>query len=117
MRKRMLPLVMASVLMFSVAISAAAAERAITGRPGLTISGTTAYCVGKYNSGNQSDTISMTLTLKLGTTTIDSWSASGTGSAVISETCTVQKGKTYTLVLSGTVNGVKQPDVSVTAKS
>lgn len=117
MRKRILPLVMVFLLMLSFTVPAAAAERAISGRPGLTISGTKAYCVGKYSSGNQSDKISMTLSLKLGTTTIDSWSASGTGSAVISEVCTVQTGKTYTLVLSGTVNGVKQPDVSVTAKS
>lgn len=118
MRKRILPLVMAVLLMLSFTVpAAAAAERAISGRPGLTISGTTAYCVGKYSSGNQNDTISMTLTLKLGTTTIDSWSTSDTGSAVISETCTVTTGKTYTLVLAATVNGVKQPDVSVTARS
>lgn len=117
MRKRILPLVMAVLLMLSFTVPAAAAGRAIAGRPGLTISGTRAYCVGKYSSGNQSDKISMTLTLKLGTTTVDSWSTSDTGSAVISETCTVKTGKTYILVLAATINGVKQPDVTVTAKS
>lgn len=117
MKKRILSLVMAVMLMLSFAVSAAATERAVLGRPSLTISGTTAYCIGSYSSGDQSDEISMTITLKLGAVIIDSWSSSGTGSAIISESCTVQTGKTYTLVLSGTVNGVKQADVSVTATS
>lgn len=43
---------------------------------------------------NQNDQISITLTLKQGTTTVDSWSTSDTGSAVIPETCTVKVGKT-----------------------
>lgn len=117
MRKRILPLAIAVLMALSFTVPAAASTRAITGRPILSFSRTTAYCVGKYNSGNQSDKISMTLTLKLGSTTVDSWSASGTGSVVISETCTVKTGKTYKLILSATVNGVVQPDVSVTANS
>lgn len=117
MKKRILPLALIVMLMLSISTSAIASERAITGRPMLTISGTTAYCVGKYDSGNQNDSISMTLTLKLGSTTVDSWSASGTGSALISKTCTVKTGKTYTLILSATINGVRQPDVTVSTNS
>jgi len=117
MAKRIFQLIIAFLLILSFSVPVVATGRAVSGRPGLTISGTTAYCVGKYNSGNQNDEISITLTLKLGTTTVDSWSTSGTGSAVISETCKVETGKTYTLILAATVNGAKQPDVAVTAKS
>ena len=83
--------------------------------PTLKIEGTTAYCVGKYNSGNRNDAISITVTLMQGSKEIASWSASGKGSVTISKTCKVETKKTYKLVLSATVNGVAKPDVSVTA--
>lgn len=71
--------------------------------------------VGKYNSGNRNDAISITVTLMQGSKEIASWSASGKGSVTISKTCKVETKKTYKLVLSATVNGVAKPDVSVTA--
>lgn len=55
--------------------------------------------------------------VKQGGTVIATWSDSDTGSVVISESCTVQTGKSYVLVMSATVNGVKQADVSATASS
>ena len=60
---------------------------------------------------------SVTLKLKQGRRVIATWSDSDTGSLVLSESCTVQKGKSYVLVMSATVNGVSKPDVSVTANS
>ena len=95
--------------------SAAISTKAISGKPTLKIEGTTAYCVGKYNSGNRNDAISITVTLMQGSKEIASWSASGKGSVTISKTCKVETKKTYKLVLSATVNGVAKPDVSVTA--
>ena len=71
--------------------------------------------IGKYNSGNRNDAISITVTLMQGSKEIASWSASGKGSVTISKTCKVETKKTYKLVLSATVNGVAKPDVSVTA--
>ena len=85
--------------------------------PSLRIDGTTAYCSVDYYSGNRDATVSVTLTLKQGSTTIDSWSNSGKGLVIISETATVQKGKTYDLVMNSTVNGKAQPEVTVSASS
>lgn len=91
--------------------------RAITGRPSLRIKGTTAYCEATYHSGNKDAEISVTLTLKQGNNIIDSWSGSGKSLVIISETSTVERGKTYELVLNATVNGTEQPEVSVSAQA
>ena len=103
------------ILRVMIPTSAAISTKAISGKPTLKIEGTTAYCVGKYNSGNRNDAISITVTLMQGSKEIASWSASGKGSVTISKTCKVETKKTYKLVLSATVNGVAKPDVSVTA--
>lgn len=117
MKKRIIPLFFLVLLLATVMIptSAAISTKAISGKPTLKIEGTTAYCVGKYNSGNRNDAISITVTLMQGSKEIASWSASGKGSVTISKTCKVETKKTYKLVLSATVNGVAKPDVSVTA--
>lgn len=123
-----LNLVLAAAIAASVTIPAAASPAkteilsesgistmAIVGRPTLKIDGTTAYCVGKYSSGNRNDAISITVTLKQGSKTIKSWSASGKGAVTISKICTVEAKKTYSLTLSATVNGKIKPDITVTA--
>lgn len=118
MQKRFFPLLAVAVIMISMIVSTASAAvspSAISGRPSLRISGTTAYCTGKYSSGNKNDEIAITITLKQGERVIDSWSASGKGTVVISETCSVTAKKTYTLVLEATVNGKIKPGVTVTA--
>ena len=117
MKKRIIPLFFLVLLLATVMIptSAAISTKAISGKPTLKIEGTTAYCVGKYNSGNRNDAISITVTLMQGSKEIASWSASGKGSVTISKTCKVETKKTYKLGLSATVNGVAKPDVSVTA--
>jgi hypothetical protein len=117
MKVKILPLMVTIILVTSMMATTASAVtmRAISGRPTLKISGTTAYCVGKYSSGNKDDEITITLTLKQGTEELDSWSASGKGSVVISKTYTVTAKKTYALVLTASVNGVSKPGVTVTA--
>ena len=93
MRRRIFPLIMVYLLMSCFIVSAVAIEpKAIIGRPVLKIEGTTAYCSGQYRSGNRNDQISMTITLKLNDKVIKSWSDSGTGSVIISETHTVERG-------------------------
>ncbi len=119
MRKRIMPLSMGLVLLLCLSMSTAlaSASRGVTYDPTLKIDGTTAYCRVNYHSGNRDDTISVTLTLKQGGTTIDSWSDSGKGLVIISETATVQRGKTYDLVMNATVNGKTQPEVITSARS
>ena len=55
MKKRIIPLFFLVLLLATVMIptSAAISTKAISGKPTLKIEGTTAYCVGKYNSGNR----------------------------------------------------------------
>lgn len=97
MKKRIIPLFFLVLLLATVMIptSAAISTKAISGKPTLKIEGTTAYCVGKYNSGNRNDAISITVTLMQGSKEIASWSASGKGSVTISKTCKVETKKTY----------------------
>ena len=45
------------------------------------------------------------MTLYHGSTPVGSWSDSGTSYVDLYGTCTVVKGESYTLVISGTVNG------------
>ena len=119
MKQRIFPLLMllALVLCFSAPVALASDIRGITYRPNLKIDGTTAYCEVNYRAGDSDTQISVTLTLKQGHTTIDSWSDSGKGSVLISETATVQTGKTYDLVMNATVNGKPQPEVIASARS
>lgn len=119
MKKRIMPLLVTLLFVISCTASTALAAngRAITGRPTLRIDGTTAYCGVTYRSGNSDTQISVTLTLKQGSTIIDSWSGSGKGMVIISETSTVELGKTYDLVLESTVDGIVQPEVVVTVYS
>lgn len=118
MKRRIMPLVMAVLLVLAITAPVASAvnSRVISGRPTLRISGNTAYCEAIFRSGNGDNEISVTLTLKYGTDTVGSWSASGNGSVTISESKTVFAKGSYTLTLSATVNGIVQPEVVVTAE-
>jgi len=52
--------------------------------------------------------------LKQGSTVIASWSDTGTGILTLSGTATVVSGITYTLTVSGTINGVPFAPASIT---
>ncbi len=118
MKRRIMPLLMIVLLVMSITAPAASAvsTRMISGNPTLRINGDTAYCEAIFRSGNRDSDISVTLTLKCGTNTIDSWSASGKGSVMLSKSKAVSKKGSYTLILNATVNGVVQPEVVVTAQ-
>ena len=119
MRKRVFSVLIAALLLLVIIapVYASPILRAPGNKPRLIISGATAFCSAIYKGSRQSDSVSITLKLKQGGAVIATWSDSGMGSATISETYTVQNGKTYELVMSATVNGVGKPDVSVTARS
>lgn len=90
MKKRIIPLFFLVLLLATVMIptSAAISTKAISGKPTLKIEGTTAYCVGKYNSGNRNDAISITVTLMQGSKPDNNQSKYGT-----SETLTASQFK------------------------
>ena len=116
MKRRIIALAMLAVLV--LAFTAQAAEpRYSDNRPTLSISGTTATCEVDYKSANTSDTVKITLALWCGDNIVDSWTETGKGRVVMSETCRVVKGNTYDLVMMPVVNGVAKSTVTVSADS
>ena len=113
MNKRVLSIAALLILVFTMNIQTADA-RVPTARPSLQFDGTTAICTALCRGDYTDDQIRATLTLYQGTTRIDSWSGSGTWSATVSGRCKVQKGKTYKLVLTYSINSVTKPSVTVT---
>lgn len=99
--KKVITLTIILILLFSTMVYAATNA---VGTPVLSFSGTTATCrITVIQSGNP---INVTLSLYQGSTLVDSWSKSGTGTVKIKETTTVNHGGTYRLEASGTINGV-----------
>lgn len=102
-------------LLLLLTLSAQALEsRAAKADPFLDFNGTTATCSVSFKADNATDKVSATLTLYQGNTYVDSWSDSGTWRVSISESCKVESGKTYRLVLTYTINGAAQPAKAVT---
>ena len=114
MKKRVLVIMVVLATLLTISAEAVGL-RAIGGMPRLTFDGTTAHCVVICNGDKNTDEVKATLTLYQGSTYVDSWSASGKGRAYISEDCTVKSGKSYTLTLTYSINGVSKPSVSTTA--
>lgn len=115
MKKRVFSLALLAVMVLS--LTAQAATFALSGRPKLTISGTTATCSATYESSNDDDQLKVILTLWCGESIVDSWSETDYGYVSITETCTVVKGNTYDLVMMPVVNGVAQSTITVSANS
>ncbi len=103
MKRILLILVLVMVMILSISVIASATTNAVRVTPSLSFSGTTANCEAViFQSGA---TISATMELKHGSTVIASWSDTGTTKLTMSETVTVTSGQTYTLRVSGTING------------
>lgn len=113
MKRRILALSALIVVVLATSVQAVQ-PRYISPTLTLTFNGTTAHCFASCIGNNDNDDIELTLTLYQGTTYVDSWSNSGKGRVTISEDSKAQKGKTYKLVLSCSVNGTSQPSTSTT---
>lgn len=114
MKRRILSL--AALLLIALSVTAQAAESRMGGNPVLSFDGTTAQCTATCYGRNTSDKVTATLTLYQGSSYVDSWSKTGTYRAYVSGEAEVQRGKTYTLELTWTVNGEEQPPVSVSKR-
>lgn len=105
MKKWMLGLIAGLLLTVALPISASAVEaRALTPNVTLRFEGTKAYCSAVVLDGVRD--LDITMTLWHGSTKVGSWSGSGDGYVVLNGTCQVVKGQTYTLIVTGTSNGV-----------
>lgn len=110
-RKRII-LIVLCILVLMVIPAQAAQTRAISATPKLIFNGTTASCEVTVSSLGKN--ISVELELWYGNTLIDAWTKSGTSIVTISENCTVVRGRTYTLVASGTCGEESFSGVSIT---
>lgn len=108
-------LTLSLVLLFTLALTAQAAPMRAPGLDkSLSFSGTTATCKATVYGDHGTDTVSLTVKLWQGTTCLETWSASGTGYAKVNKTATVTRGKTYKMTVDFTVNGVAEPQLSIT---
>lgn len=80
----------------------------------LRFNGTTAICLTTITTDKTSDVISATMKLTQGSTTVASWTANGNNEVSLTKTAAVSSGKTYTLTVTYTINGISQPTMSVT---
>ena len=113
MKMRIFSLTALVLLMLSVTAQALEPQ-ATGGNPVLTFSGTTAQCSITCTGNKSTDQVEAKLTLYQGGAYVDSWDGSGKFRASVHGDCAVKKCETYTLVLTWSVNGTKQPSASTT---
>lgn len=106
--------ILLTLVLFTAFSTAAFAEpvRAPSSSCNLSFSGTTAQCTAKVSDFGKE--IKLTMSLWDGMTCLVMWSDSGTSTVSMSETCTVEAGRSYTLQVGGTVGGQALKTVSVT---
>ena len=113
--RRIISLLLVLLLLMSSAVYAA--ESSVNGVsdvkvPTLTTIGNTAICSAKVIYAGK--TINATLQLWQGSNLVASWTKTGTSIVTFSENAAITHGLTYTLTLSGSVNGVQFTPLSVT---
>ena len=106
-------LLLAIILVISMPLSVFAEPRALEINPALGFEGTTAICETSVVGNNTSEYIEVTMKLKWGIFTLETWTASGYGYVYMLEEHAVNKGWTYKLVVEVTFDGVEKTPVSV----
>lgn len=112
MKKRLFSIMLVIAMLFVVNVCATS-PRANVFDPDITFNGTEAICTVCVTASRITDTIVVAMELRYGNTVIDSWTHSGSGFLQVEETATVQRGKTYTLVVDATINGVAKPTMTI----
>lgn len=106
MKKRILIVALISLMLFTV--PAQATTRVIGAFPLISFNGTTATCSVTIVPNSQEDKVVAEIELWQGENFVTSWKDSSTGSLLFKETAQVTSGKTYTLIVTFTVNGGPQ---------
>ena len=114
MRKQLLALSLILVMFLGIAAQASDPMKAPIAKPALAFNGTTATCTAHVRGNSATDTVAATVKLWTGSICLRTWTARAKNFVTIEETATVSRGKTYKLTVDYTVNGVKQPQKSVT---
>lgn len=112
LKKKIIALITLFAVMVSV-VSAHAAPRTISIKPSISFDGTTAKCNVSIVADKMSDSINATIILWDGSKIVDSWSASGRGYLLFSDSAQTAKGKIYKLTVDAVIGGITKPQVSV----
>lgn len=102
MKRRLCALAAVLVLVMTMTAHAAPA-RAPRPNGSLIFNGTTATCSTTLSDFGKE--IDVELQLWQGSTLAASWPASGTSKVSVEGTCRVTKGQTYSMIVTGTING------------
>ena len=113
MKKKLLIILLVILTLLGTVTVQAASPRAIQAMPNITFNGTEAICSLTITAERVTDRITATMELKQGNRLIDSWTSSATMFLYMEETATVEENKTYTLVVTYSVNGVTRPSISI----
>ena len=115
MLKKVIPFILIAALLIAIPVFADDTPTATSDAlQSLTFNGIKACCEATIISSSAS--ISATMQLWYGSILIKQWTASGTGIVSFNETWNCISGRTYTLKVSGTINGTafSWPSVSAT---
>ena len=112
MKKRILPILVVFLMIFS-STAYAASPRVAPIVPGISFSGTTATCTVYIYAEQKTDDIDAVIKLWQGSQCIKTWEESSVGDLAFSGTATVSRGKTYQLTVDVTLAGNTQPRVSI----
>lgn len=114
MRKQTLVLFLVFAMLLGITAQASGPTKLPSARPNISFDGTTAVCMIYACADKSTDAISIIAKLWTGSTCLKTWSIKGSGQVRTTKTATVSKGKTYKLTMDCTINGIKQPQRSVT---
>lgn len=116
MKKRILPLILLIVLILTTSANAYT-ERTAGNSAKLTFDGTKAHCKVVLSTTNLKGDISAVIELWSGTTRINFWEESADSGYLVfdDDTTVVEKGKSYTLTVTYSVDGKEQPLLSASA--
>lgn len=115
MKKRLLSLILAGLLIIVIPVTAyAATPRATVASPVLEFEGMTAKCKGTITS-EPNNTLEAEIKLFKGSACVATWNASGTGFLVFNKSKTVTSKGEYTMTVSISINGVESFTVSDSA--
>lgn len=115
MKRKIVAVILILTMLVALGTNASAAEpRTTRVIPTLSFNGTTAECQVTVTAVGKK--IVATLELWNGDVLVDSWDGSASTRLVINGSCTVVKGQTYTLKVSGTIAGEAFEGTPVSAK-
>lgn len=114
--RRIICVILVIMLIAAPVTASAATARTANIIVSLSYSGTTATCSAVAISDYTTDEITCVLKLWNGSTCVATWYGSGSGYLSMSKTKAVTSGVEYTLTADVTINGVAQPQASITKK-